>query len=166
MLSFCSYIVTYIPPRPCILGNRGRLTKIFLPPLALILPCHVKRLANGSECIAYSNKVFLIKSAAANGSSQLAVCIHVHTTDHTTDLVYTGTGSIYAISNTTQDAVSNHLIYTCHVQELAIASTLQLAIQKQPMIKEMLNHSIIIGQIDNEKPWTLIVVNSFSKLNE
>ena len=57
------------------------------------------------------------KVQQANGCSQLAVCIH--TTDHTTDLVYTGTGSIRALIDTTQDAISDRWIYTCHMQERA-----------------------------------------------
>ena len=65
--------------------------------------------------------------------------------------------------DTSQDAISNHSIYTCHVQEL-IAKYMQCtmlllaAIQKQPTIKETPNHSIVVGQTDTEEPWTLIVV--------
>ena len=57
------------------------------------------------------------KVQQANGCSQLAVCIH--TTDHTTDLVYTGTRSIRMLTDTKQGAISNRSIYICHMQELA-----------------------------------------------
>ena len=41
-------------------------------------------------------------------------------TDHTTDLVYTSTGSIICVLiDTTQDTIYDHSINTCHVQELA-----------------------------------------------
>ena len=60
-----------------------------------------------------SNKVFPIRSAASYGCSQLAVCIH--TTDHTADMVYTGTGNIRTLIDNIQDTIS----YDCHMQELA-----------------------------------------------
>jgi hypothetical protein len=48
------------------------------------------------------------------------VAVYMYTSkDHTTDLVYTGTGSIHMQIDTIQDTnVSNHSINTCHLQEL------------------------------------------------
>ena len=49
----------------------------------------------------------------------MAVAVCIHTIDHNTDLVYTGTGSIRALIDTTQDSIGNRSIYICHMQELA-----------------------------------------------
>ena len=64
-------------------GNRVGIDqpKISLP-LALIVPCHVKWLANESECVVHSNKVFLITSAASYGCNQLPLCTYTHHRPH------------------------------------------------------------------------------------
>ena len=75
------------------LHNRPRGGLFPSPRYTCIFPCHVKkRLANESKCTVHSNKVFPIRSAASYGCNQLAV--YMYTTDHTADLVYTGTGNI------------------------------------------------------------------------
>ena len=93
-----------------------------------------------------------MKSAA----SQLVVCIHYRL----------GTGNIN-LHTDSQDAISNHLIYTYHIQELAklvhtYSTVYHAVIQKQPTIERGTesNHSIIVGRTER---CTLIVVDSYPK---